>query len=394
MLKNTGLEDASTKSYQTIMKLGLYLHIPFCRSKCAYCDFFSMPHAEYRMDAYSAALCRRIIESVPMAAAYEVDAIYFGGGTPSYLGADRLCRLLDTVLHHYNVSKDAEISLEANPDSLGGVPAARLLTAAGFNRLSLGVQSGNDRELLALGRPHTFAQAARAVEDARQGGFNNVSLDLIYGLPGQTLHGWLDSLDRALRLSPDHMSCYGLKLEEGTPLWRNRNTLEFPDDDLQADMYLAAVDRLRLAGFSQYEISNFARPGRESNHNLKYWTLGEYLGFGPGAHSDFGGVRFAYARDLDAYCLETGGPPLSEKYAVSLRERAEEYLMLGLRLSAGINRQTFESRYGRSFDPVENVLSGLPTYAVKTLQGAWRLTPKGFLVSNEIITRVLDSISS
>lgn len=375
------------------MELGLYIHIPFCRSKCAYCDFYSLPRAEHRMDEYAAVLNRRLAGAGPKAAAYVVDTVYFGGGTPSYMGAERLCRLLDTVIGSYHVAPGAEVTMEANPDSLGGVAAVRQLTGAGFNRLSLGVQSASGRELKALGRPHTFAQAAEAVEDARRGGFDNVSLDLIYGLPGQTLEGWMETVDRAVALGPEHLSCYGLKLEEGTPLWLARDTLEFPDDDRQAEMYLAAVERLEAAGYGQYEISNFARPGRESRHNMKYWTLGEYLGFGPGAHSDFGGARYGIARDIDAYCRGTGGPLLSEKAEISLRERAEEYLMLGLRTSAGINRRDFEKLYGTPFAPVEGVLSALPGLAFKTRQGAWRLTAKGFLVSNEIIARVLAAVS-
>ena len=278
--------------------LALYLHIPFCKSKCLYCDFYSLSRGEETMDRYCAALSRHLAAWAPQAAGYTVDTVYFGGGTPSYLGHARLASLLETVFRHYRVDPGAEITLEANPDSVGGRGSAAALRAAGFNRVSLGLQSADDGELRAVGRVHTFAQAAQAMEDLRAGGFDNLSLDLIYGLPGQDLAGWGRTLEQTADLGPDHLSCYGLKVEEGTPLWRMRDSLDLPDDDLQADMYLDTVERLARRGYRQYEISNFARPGRESRHNLKYWQLAPYAGFGPGAHSDFGGERYACVRDL------------------------------------------------------------------------------------------------
>ena len=273
----------------------------------------------------------------------------------------------------------------------------RELVSAGFNRVSLGVQSADDGELRAMGRVHTFAQARSAVRAARMGGIENLSLDLIYGLPDQTMDRWRRTVERVLELEPEHLSCYGLKLEEGTPLWRQLEELTLPDGDRQADMVLWTVDRLAAAGYEQYEISNFARPGFASRHNQKYWDLSPYLGFGPGAHSDFGGVRYAWARSLADYCraIEDGGePPLSEKAAISLRERAGEYVMLGLRTARGLDRRAFEDRYGLSFAPVERVLEGLvPTGHVLPLpEGRWRLTPQGFLVSNQIIGLALEAL--
>ena len=285
--------------------LGLYLHIPFCKSKCAYCDFYSLPRSEEKMDAYTAALIRHLEEVAPRCTAHTVDTVYFGGGTPSYLGEKRLIKLLKTVKKRYHVAADAEITLEANPDSAEDWKTLRALRKAGFNRISLGAQAADDELLRRIGRVHTWEQVLSAVAAARMAGLENLSLDLIYGLPGQSLAAWQDTLRSAAALEPKHISCYGLKIEPGTPLWQQRQSADIPDDDTQADMYLWTVDYLKKHGYEQYEISNFAQPGYESRHNLKYWTLGEYAGFGPGAHSDMGGVRFAYERNLTPTSPET-----------------------------------------------------------------------------------------
>ena len=293
--------------------LGLYLHIPFCKAKCAYCDFYSLAHSEEKMDAYAAALTRHITEVAPQMQNHRVDTVYFGGGTPSYLGHKRLIALLKTIKKQCRVWDRAEITLEANPDSAGDWRALRALRRAGFNRISLGVQSSDDEELRRLGRVHTWQQVKDAVAACRKAGLDNISLDLIYGLPDQTMERWENTLADALVLAPRHISCYGLKLEEGTPLYARRDSLTLPDGDMQADMYLYAVELLGQNGYAQYEISNFAQPGYESRHNLKYWTLGEYAGFGPGAHSDFGGVRYGYTRDLDGHCPGCGQPVHQEQ---------------------------------------------------------------------------------
>lgn len=372
--------------------LGLYIHIPFCKAKCAYCDFYSLAHSEEKMDAYMAALLRHLEEVAPRAAGMQVDTVYFGGGTPSYLGAARLCRILQTVLRRYDVARDAEITLEANPDSAGDWKELRKLRRAGFNRLSLGVQSTDDALLRRIGRVHTYEQVQQAVKAARKAKFTNLSLDLIYGLPGQTVEDWQRTLADAVALGPEHLSCYGLKLEEGTPLWQQRQTLTLPDDDAQADMYLYTVAALGEMGYEQYEISNFAKPGKASRHNLKYWRMEEYAGFGPGAHSDFGGVRYGYVRDIDSYIA--GKLVLSESENDSTLARDYEYVMLSLRTAAGIDRQTFEKRYRQRFQPMETLFEqyekaglALPT------EGGWRLTPKGFLVSNSIIAALQEALA-
>ncbi len=376
--------------------LGLYIHIPFCKSKCIYCDFYSLPNSEEKMDRYVSVLCRQLAEIAPRAAAHEVDTVYFGGGTPSWLGEKRLRQILKTVEKRYRLAKKPEVTLEANPDSAGDWKVLRTLRRAGFNRLSLGVQSADDEQLKILGRPHTFAQAEEAAAAARRAKIKNLSLDLIYGLPGQTLESWKETLEKAAALSPEHLSCYGLKVEEGTPLRDMLETLDLPDDDAQADMYLWTVERLGGLGYRQYEISNFAKPGYESRHNLKYWTLGEYAGFGPGAHSDLGDVRYAYIRDLDAYCLgvEAQGDILSENERIPPRERDVEYLMLGLRLAKGVSRQEFEYRFRLPFGPVQAALERFERSGHAVLRsGRWHLTPEGFLLSNQIIGQCLEALA-
>ena len=364
--------------------LGLYLHIPFCKAKCLYCDFYSLPHAEERMDAYVAALTRQLAAWSERAEDCAVDTVYFGGGTPSYLGPDRLCRILDTVSVYYCVAPEAEITLEANPDSVQDLSVLRRLRRAGFTRLSLGMQSADDAELARIGRIHTHAQTIRVVENARTAGFSELSLDLIYGLPEQTMARWQANLAAALALTPEHLSCYGLKVEEGTPLFMQRSRFALPDDDAQADMYLYAADTLARHGYGLYEISNFSRPGHEARHNSRYWALSEYLGFGPGAHSDFGGERFALTRDLDAYLA--GDTVYSERSAPSSRERETERVMLALRTARGLAVSTLTSA-------AIQVLEECRSHGLAVRRGgSYVLTPRGFLVSNSIIVRVLESM--
>jgi len=377
--------------------LGLYIHIPFCRSKCVYCDFYSLPRAEEHMDRYVSALQKHLEEMAPRCAANTVDTVYFGGGTPSYLGVKRLKKLLKTVFKRYNVAKDAEITLEANPDSLGDARAVAALRRAGINRISLGVQCADDALLKTIGRIHTWQQVEQAVTAARKGKIKNLSLDLIYGLPGQSLKSWQDTLEKVLALKPEHLSCYGLKVEEGTPLWAMvEKGLLLPDDDAQADMYLRTVAVLEKAGYAQYEISNFAKPGLESRHNMRYWLLQPYAGFGPGAHSDFGDVRYAWVSDLAAYCrgVEEGADILSESERISDRDRDLEYLMLGLRTVRGIEKGEFEHRFRLPFAPMAAVLERFEkTGHAKKEDDRWRLTPEGFLLSNAVIGAVLDALN-
>ena len=381
---------------KTPPSLGLYIHIPFCKSKCLYCDFYSLPHSEAQMDRYTEVLIRHLAEIAPHAAGHLVDTVYFGGGTPSYLGAKRLVKILKAVKKLYRVEKHAEITLEANPESLSDRFTVARLRFAGFNRVSLGVQSASNDELYAVGRIHTFQQVEQSVAAVRKGKIRNLSLDLIYGLPGQTMESWQESVKKIAALHPEHLSCYGLKIEEGTPLHAMRDTLTLADDDLQADMYLWCCEYLKDLGYEHYEISNFARRGYRSRHNSRYWKLSEYAGFGPGAHSDFGDVRYAYVRDLAAYCeaVETGeGELLSEQERIAPRDRDTEYIMLGLRTSDGIDARVFENRFRLPFAPIAEALEPFRKSGhARCEDGRWSLTAEGFLLSNTIILTALDAL--
>ena len=373
--------------------LGIYVHVPFCRSKCQYCDFYSLTAKDDKlMENYLNAILTHIRECGPLAPGYKVDTIYFGGGTPSFFGAEGMATILSMIRRCFDVDSNAEITFEANPDSVTD-SLLRRLKAEGFNRVSLGVQTDNDKLLKELGRPHDYAQAVNAISRIRHAGFKNLSIDLMYGLPGQTLNDWKDTLERVLPMMPEHVSCYALKVEEGTPLYQYKDVCNIADDDTQADMYLAAVEILRAKGYRQYEISNFARKGLYSRHNMKYWTGGEYLGFGPSASSDFAGKRFTMVRDLAAYILgiKNGGEVIEEMDEIPLRERAGEYLMLRLRTSTGIIREEYEHKFLLPFDPIEDALerNRAMGYAARNTEGRWRLTPKGFLVSNSIISDLL-----
>ena len=374
--------------------LGIYIHIPFCRSKCDYCDFYSLAGREDRMDAYQKALLAHIAETAPLAQGIPVDTIYFGGGTPSFYGDKRLRELLAAIRKQFQVAENAEITLEANPDSVD-LKSLRRLRKAGFNRISIGMQSACPEELAAIHRPHTAKQVDEAVAAAKKARFKNLSLDLIYGLPGQTMDSWKATVEHALSLIPQHLSCYGLKVEEGTPLAaRVAEGEQLPDDDTQADLYLWTVGRLQRAGLPQYEISNFAKPGFESRHNLRYWLTKSYIGFGPGAHSDFGGRRYSFVRDLDGYIdgVLRGGAIIDSEELIPQRERGGEYLMLRLRTARGIEEWEYRGNYFMDFAPLERRLEEFQTqgWAKKTEEGRWRLTPRGFLVSNQLIGDLLE----
>ena len=373
--------------------LGIYIHVPFCRSKCQYCDFYSLTTKEDSLlDGYLEAVCAHIKEAGMLSPNYLVDTVYFGGGTPSFFGADGMAEILTAIRKSFDVANDAEITFEANPDSVSD-RLLRRLRSEGFNRVSLGIQCDNDDILKKIGRPHSYGQAVTAVKRIRKMGFKNLSVDLMYGLPGQSLEGWEKTLQNVLKLEPEHISCYGLKVEEGAPLYEYQQYCNLADDDTQADMYLAAIEILRQHGYRQYEISNFCKKGNVSRHNLKYWSGGEYLGFGPDASSDFGGRRFAIIRDLQGYIdgIRNGGQVLREVQEVPPRERAGEYLMMRLRTVSGLDPREYEKRYLLPFAPLQTSLEKCKErgLAAKTFDGRWHLTPTGFLVSNTIISDLL-----
>ncbi len=373
--------------------LGIYIHIPFCRSRCLYCDFCSSTRREGDIARYEAALRRHIREYAPQLDGYVIDSVYFGGGTPSIFGASRLIAVLDELKRRGHVLRSAEISLEANPDSVIKSDFVRL-RKAGFNRVSLGVQSSIDDELRELGRVHSFADAETAVEAVRGAGFANVSIDMMYGLPNQLVEDWSDSLVKALSLKPDHISCYGLKIEEGTPFYIFRDSPLLPDDDAQADMYLYTVDALSRFGYRQYEISNFSKRGMQSRHNLKYWTGGEYIGLGASAHSFIGSERYAIVSDLDKYMegMESGENVIETSETVSGFDLAAEYLMLRLRTTHGISEREYHAIYKGG---IKYVLELFDTYAERGWavfrDGRWSFTAEGFLLSNTLLGEILDA---
>lgn len=344
------------------------------------------------MDAFADALCEHVRQYGAISAGYRVDTVYFGGGTPSILGAKRLVRILGEVRRSFTLDKNAEITVECNPDSM----SRRLLSSlrrAGVNRLSIGVQSAHDEELKLLGRVHTWQQAHDAISLAKKVGFSNISIDLMYGLPRQTLEGFMQSVRSVLELQPTHLSCYGLKLEPNTPMGRANPTL--PDDDLQADIYLVLCERLREAGYQHYEISNWAKGGNVSRHNSKYWNLSSYLGLGPGAHSYMGDQRFCFVRDLDAYCAgmkPNGEPVVENEDDTPTTERHGEYLMLRLRTAEGVRENEFVRLFLRNFAPYERKLAAYERAGLTAHEaGRWFFTESGFLVSNSLICEVLSA---
>ncbi len=369
-------------------RLGIYIHIPFCASKCSYCDFYSLAGCENLMPDYHKALIAHLEESASGIKNYEVDTVYFGGGTPSYYGAENLIEIFDVLKANGNVRLDAEVTVECNPDSVT-LADLKLLRQEGVNRISLGLQTTDNDLLKLIGRRHNFQQAVSAVEDARRAGFDNLSLDLIYGLPSQTRSDWADTLARTIELHPEHLSCYGLKLEPGTKMYEDyQGSPILPDEDEQADMYSYCAEMLERYGYRQYEISNFCAPGFESRHNLKYWNLDDYMGFGPGAASCVGNLRYSFVKDLKKYIFAVNRKIsiVDEYQRVDPLERAVEYLMLGMRTARGISEEDYRVRCQCDWRPISRVLRAFAEkgWAEQT-EGRWHFTVPGFLISNTLI---------
>ena len=381
--------DNNFKNEKAPRNLGLYIHIPFCRTKCLYCDFCSfVSRDEQQREAYVGALLREI--EARGTKDYSVDTVYFGGGTPSLLSAEQIGRILGEIKESFNVSPDAEITLECNPMTVSdGDEYFKELRALGVNRLSLGVQTAIDGELKLIGRRHSFEEAKATFFEARGAGFENISVDLMLGIPSQTFDSLRASANQVIKLAAEHISIYSLQLEEGTPLYRMRERYSLADDDTAADMYELVVKMMKDAGYRHYEISNFARGGRESKHNCKYWRLDEYLGLGLAAHSDFGGKRLENTRDMERYL---GGEWLEAASEISNSEREFEFLMLGLRTADGISKSEFLARFGVGFDEkYGEKMEKFKKMGYFCEKGdALALTERGFEVSNAILTEILD----
>jgi len=374
-------------------RAGIYLHIPFCRTRCSYCDFATGAYEPALAERYVAAVAAEVAAFDAAGAEEEVDTVYFGGGTPSLLAPRQVAALLEAVGRRFRVAPGAEVTMEMNPGTVTG-EALRELRALGVNRASFGAQTFDDRELRRLGRSHTADDTRRTLEELRRAGFDNVSFDLIAGLPGQSLAGWHRNLDEALALGPEHLSLYLLEVHEGTPLADQirRGFWRAPDPDLAAEMYTALVERTRLAGYEQYEISNFCLPGRAARHNVKYWTGAPYYGFGCSAHSfDGRRTRWSNVRDAAGYAglIEGSGSAVAERHLLDDAEAGAESLFLGLRLlGRGVDLAEHRARFRRDVraecgeDLRRFAEAGLLELDGDTL----RLTPHGALLSNEVFS--------
>ena len=387
--------------------LALYLHIPFCTSKCGYCDFNSYEGLEHVVPDYTPALVREMELWAPAAKNFRVDTIFFGGGTPSLTSIDDMRKLADSLREQYDISPDVEWTLEANPTELTREHLEGL-RGIGVNRLSMGVQSMHPDELELLEREHTPERVAQAVQDARAAGFENMNLDLIFGLIGHSLERWQSTLEQVLAFEPEHLSCYALTVEPGTALYYRvqKGLLEEPDPDVAADQYDWTRARLAEAGYGQYEISNWAKPGKACRHNLVYWRAEPYLGMGAGAHSFFIGRRMANVDSPTRY-VESVNESYEERQASSggraeLRQVAggevpdaetlrADAMILGLRLLEGVPIEEFEARFDISIDEAfhEALVRHEGLGLIERAEGRVRLTERGLLLANEVFVDLL-----
>ena len=363
-------------------KLGLYIHIPFCKSKCAYCDFYSGKACEKDYDEYVMHLNDKI-KYWSKKTDKALTSVYIGGGTPSVLGTDRLCGILDCVKSCFLINDNAEITVEINPESGKDLDFYKL-RESGVNRISVGMQSSDEKELKTLGRIHNTDDVKLTIGNAQSAGINNISLDLMLGIPYQTKESLKRSIDYCSSLGVTHISSYILKIEEGTPFYKNKSSIPFPDEDEQSELYLFAVEYMSSLGYEQYEISNFAKKGYESRHNTSYWTLDDYIGIGPSAHSFYKGKRFYYERDMQSFYQNitvddgSGGDE-------------EEFIMLSLRLKSGLGFEEYTKRFQK---PVpDRIMRTADKYIKMDLMefddNRLFFTPKGFLVSNSIISELI-----
>ena len=361
--------------------IGVYIHIPFCRRKCPYCDFYSIGYSAEKADIYTEKVCSSIRyfgESIRRNA----DTLYFGGGTPGIIGADRLCKMVNEIKENFGFSENPEITVEVNPEK-ENIDFDKM-RKNGINRISIGLQSANDSELKILGRLHNVKQAELCIDRAKSAGFDNISLDLMTSTPTQTKYSLEKSIEFCAKKDVQHISAYILKIEQGTPYYNMKETLDICNEDEQAEIYLFTVEKLREYGYHQYEISNFCKSGFESKHNLKYWHDEEYIGIGTSAHSFVNGKRFYFPRSFeDFYNLKTvsdgeGGNP-------------EEFIMLALRLSEGLTEKRYKNRFGESIPEVykNNATKFVKHGFLEINSNGIRLMPKGFLISNYIISEIL-----
>ena len=375
-------------NHGNIMPGGIYIHIPFCLSKCPYCDFYSVDKDNDLINDFISALLTEIqIQANTKWKDRVYNTIYFGGGTPPLIGEANIESIIKALRGNFNISPRSEIALEVNPETSSPEFMSNI-KAAGVNRVSIGVQSFNDDVLKTLGRVHNSERSKKAIDEAFGAGYERVGVDLIFGVPGQTIDSWKNTLWETVNKNPVHVSAYGLTIEKGTPFEKRigKGELKLPDDDTQAEMYLAMHQVLSDSGFKRYEVSNYAKFGYESQHNVKYWRDDKFLGLGPSAHSYDGMRRLSNYRNLEKYlnAIRKGKAPVNFKEKLTDEQRAEERLLLGLRLAEGVD-------YNLVKDIVnEQIKNELDTDGfIEKKLNRLRLTDKGFLVADEVIVKLL-----
>ena len=375
--------------------LGLYIHFPFCKRKCNYCDFYSCTNLKAKKE-YIDSVCTQLKIEAPLYKDHIFDTVFIGGGTPSLIDGQDFVRLVKAIKENLNLAKDYEFSIEANP---GTITKENLLAykESGVNRISIGLQSTNDSELITLGRIHDYKTFLENYNLVRECGFNNVNVDVMYSLPSQKTEAFLDTLEAVMKLSPEHISAYSLKIEENTPFGKIKSTLLLPDEDEEYKTYISMCEMLRKNGYMQYEISNFAKEGCECKHNLKYWQSEEYVGIGPSAHSFFDSERYYYNSNLDEYVSKIQNNELPTKIfekddeAVIEMPKIDEYVMLKMRLASGVSVEEFRLSFNKEFiEAYPKINTYLKSEHVIYENGAYKFTPKGFFVSNYILSDILN----
>jgi len=369
--------------------LELYVHIPFCVRKCQYCDFLSGPSDEETKDRYIEALLKEI-RAAEHTEDYEIVSVFIGGGTPSALKAEAIASIMSTLQEQFFFCEDAEVTIEANPGTVD-LEKLTIYRNVGINRLSLGLQSTDAEELKLLGRIHSYEEFLKSYEWAREAGFSNINIDLMFAIPGQTGEAWRQHLYQVAELNPEHISAYSLIIEEGTPF--AEQNLDLPDEDTEYQMYEDTAEILERYGYRQYEISNYAKQGYMCRHNAGYWQRREYLGFGLGASSLYRGMRFSNTRRMQEYLKESRNPDQIRKdvTVLSRNERIEEFMFLGLRMTEGISEKKFEENFDvRLMDVYGDILQKYEeTGFMEHIETKWRLTRKGIHVSNHILADFL-----
>lgn len=404
ILKREGVWDIIKKKKnrrisngENMDSIGLYIHVPFCKSKCGYCDFNSYAGKEDMIPAYFDALSREVgIYSVKLKNAH-IDTIYIGGGTPSYVDAKYIYNILNICRQSFSIAKGAEVTIESNPGTLSFEKLLAYKTI-GINRLSIGLQACQNRILRRIGRIHSMEEFEENYSAARKAGFKNINVDLMFGLPGQEMRDWAESLAKVAKLGAEHISCYGLNIEAGTPIasYIESDPECLPGEDDDREMYGLAIDKLSRKGYVHYEISNFARKGFECRHNLMYWDCGRYIGLGAGAHSYFEGKRYSNVREIEKYTdslLMRNTAPVDGAEEIDGKTQMSEFMILGLRKVEGVLKEEFEKRFGKEITEEygEGIARVIRAGLLEDTGCGFRLTRRGLNLANEVLIEFIKS---